>query len=88
MAELNPLRRRRRGQEPARQNRGRGRDTAAGDPEARILELSEELFRLRFQFATRQLTNTARIRQVRRDIARAKTRQRMQELAAAQAATE
>jgi large subunit ribosomal protein L29 len=47
-----------------------------------LRELSEELFRLRFQFATRQLTNTARIRQVRRDIARVKTLQRQQELAA------
>jgi large subunit ribosomal protein L29 len=48
----------------------------------RIAELNEELFRLRFQFATRQLTNTSRIRQVRRDIARAKTLQRQQQLAA------
>ena len=49
----------------------------------RLNELQEELFNLRFQFATRQLTNTARIRQVRRDIARIRTRQA--ELAAAQA---
>jgi large subunit ribosomal protein L29 len=55
---------------------------AAADPATRVRELSEELFRLRFQFATRQLTNTARIRQVRRDIARAKTLQRQHELAA------
>jgi large subunit ribosomal protein L29 len=53
------------------------------NPEARLLELSEELFKLRFQFATRQLTNTARIRTVRRDIARVMTLQRQQELAAA-----
>jgi large subunit ribosomal protein L29 len=52
------------------------------NPEARLRELSEELFKLRFQFATRQLTNTARIRTVRRDIARVKTIQRQQELAA------
>jgi len=38
------------------------------------------MFRLRFQFATRQLTNTSRIRVVRREIARVKTRQRQQEL--------
>jgi large subunit ribosomal protein L29 len=53
------------------------------NPEARLLELSEEMFKLRFQFATRQLTNTARIRTVRRDIARVMTLQRQQELAAA-----
>ncbi len=42
----------------------------------RLAELQQELFNLRFQYATRQLTNTARIRQVRRDIARIRTRQR------------
>jgi large subunit ribosomal protein L29 len=41
----------------------------------RLRELHEELFNLRFQYATRQLTNTARIREVRRDIARVLTRQ-------------
>ena len=48
----------------------------------RLAELQQELFTLRFQFATRQLTNTSRIRQVRRDIARIRTRQRELELAA------
>jgi large subunit ribosomal protein L29 len=47
---------------------------------ARLRELQEEHFNLRFQAATRQLTNTARLRQVRRDIARVKTRQRDLEL--------
>ena len=42
----------------------------------RLRELREELFNLRFQYATRQLTNTARIREVRRDIARVLTLQR------------
>ena len=41
----------------------------------RLRELREELFNLRFQYATRQLTNTARIREVRRDIARVLHRQ-------------
>jgi large subunit ribosomal protein L29 len=41
----------------------------------RLRELREELFNLRFQYATRLLTNTARIREVRRDIARVLTRQ-------------
>jgi ribosomal protein L29 len=50
------------------------------NPEVRLRELSEEMFKLRFQFATRQLTNTARIRAVRRDIARVKTLQRQREL--------
>jgi large subunit ribosomal protein L29 len=55
------------------------------NPEARLRELSEEMFKLRFQFATRQLTNTARIRVVRRDIARVKTLQRQRELASTNA---
>jgi len=41
----------------------------------RLRELREELFNLRFQYATRQLTNTSRIREVRRDIARVLTQQ-------------
>ncbi|OGO04504.1 MAG: 50S ribosomal protein L29, partial [Chloroflexi bacterium RBG_13_56_8] len=36
-------------------------------------ELYQEQFNLKFQMATRQLTDTSRLRQVRRDIARAKT---------------
>ncbi len=40
---------------------------------ALLLELKKEQFNLRFQQATGQLENTARIRQVRRDIARIKT---------------
>jgi large subunit ribosomal protein L29 len=56
---------------------------AVANPEVRLDELHEEMFKLRFQFATRQLTNTARIRTVRRDIARVKTLQRQQELTAA-----
>jgi large subunit ribosomal protein L29 len=64
---------------PAR--RGRQKETDANkDPQARLRELHEEMFRLRFQFATRQLTNTARIRIVRREIARVRTLQRQQEL--------
>ena len=43
--------------------------------ERKLAELREEHFNLRFQQATRQLTNTARLRQVRRDIARVLTRQ-------------
>ena len=38
-----------------------------------ILDLKKEQFNLRFQRATGQLENTARVRVVRRDIARLKT---------------
>ena len=47
--------------------------------EHEVLNLKKEQFNLRFQRATGQLQDTARVRIVRRDIARAKT------LAAAQA---
>ncbi len=39
----------------------------------KLLDLKKEQFNLRFQKASGQLENTARIRQVRRDIARIKT---------------
>lgn len=38
-----------------------------------LVVLKKEQFNLRFQRATGQLENTARVRQVRRDIARIKT---------------
>lgn len=83
MAERKPRQPRTRSTEPARRRKKTESKKTAdrmADPEARLLELSEELFKLRFQFATRQLTNTARIRTVRKDIARAKTIQRQREL--------
>ncbi|KRM68277.1 MULTISPECIES: 50S ribosomal protein L29 [Apilactobacillus] len=40
----------------------------------------EELFNLRFQLATGQLENTARLKQVRKNIARIKTSLRQEEL--------
>jgi large subunit ribosomal protein L29 len=39
----------------------------------KLVELKKEQFNLRFQKATNQLENTARVRVVRRDIARIKT---------------
>ncbi|MGD8192767.1 50S ribosomal protein L29 [Brevibacillus ginsengisoli] len=48
--------------------------------EQNVSSLKEELFNLRFQLATGQLENTARIKQVRKDIARAKTILRQREL--------
>ena len=53
------------------------------DVDRQLEELRQELFNLRFQYATRRLTNTARIREVRRDIARLLTRQRQLVLHAA-----
>ncbi len=41
--------------------------------QTQLLELKKEAFNLRFQKATGQLENTARVGQVRRDIARIKT---------------
>jgi large subunit ribosomal protein L29 len=38
-----------------------------------LIKLKKEQFNLRFQRATGQLANTARVREVRRDIARIKT---------------
>jgi large subunit ribosomal protein L29 len=64
----------------ATRSRLKAKKDPVANPEVRLNELSEEMFKLRFQFATRQLTNTARIRVVRRDIARVKTLQRQQEL--------
>jgi len=45
-------------------------------------ESKEELFNLRFQLVTNQLDNTARIRQVKREIARIRTVMSEQEIAA------
>ncbi|MDD7447610.1 MAG: 50S ribosomal protein L29 [Clostridiales bacterium] len=50
--------------------------------EAKVKELKSELFNLRFQLATGQLENTMAIQNVRRDIARAKTLIRQNELKA------
>ena len=79
MAERKPRQPRTRSSQPTRRRQKKTADPVA-NPEARLAELSEELFKLRFQFATRQLTNTARIRTVRKDIARVKTLQRQREL--------
>ena len=43
-------------------------------------QFKEELFNLRFQLATGQLENTARLKEVRKNIARIKTALRQQEL--------
>lgn len=56
------------------------RDLTTEQIESRVDQLKDELFNLRFQLATGQLENMMRIRQVRKDIARAKTILREREL--------
>ena len=51
----------------------------------RLAEARRELFNLRFQLATGQLDNTARMGLVRKDIARVLTVQRDREIAEAEA---
>ena len=57
------------------------RDLSDEELRGKLRELQEELFNLRFQFATGQIENVGRIRTVRRDIARLKTVQQQRALA-------
>ena len=50
----------------------------------KLVDLKEELFNLRFQLAANQLENTARIKAVKKDIARVKTALLAAELQSAQ----
>jgi large subunit ribosomal protein L29 len=61
---------------------GELRELDAEELETRLAEAKEELFNLRFQLATNQLDNTARIRDVKKDIARILGVMREQEIAA------
>ncbi|GAY77892.1 LSU ribosomal protein L29p [Sporolactobacillus inulinus] len=56
------------------------RNLTTAEVEENMKSLKEELFNLRFQLATGQLENPARIRAVRKSIARAKTILREREL--------
>lgn len=56
------------------------RNLTTAEIEQKIAGFKEELFNLRFQLATGQLDNPARIREVRKSIARAKTVLREREL--------
>ncbi|ENH97787.1 50S ribosomal protein L29 [Gracilibacillus halophilus YIM-C55.5] len=56
------------------------RELTTAEIEQNIQSLKEELFNLRFQLATGQLENTARLREVRKSIARMKTVIREREL--------
>ena len=58
------------------------RDLPYAELAEQLDDAKEELFNLRFQLATNQLDNDARIRQVRRDIARILTVMREQEIEA------
>ena len=58
------------------------RNLSGEDLQAKLKEARAELFNLRFQMATGQLDNTARIKQVKKDIARLLTEQRAREIAA------
>ena len=60
----------------AKQNR----DLTTSEIEEQIKSSKEELFNLRFQLATGQLEETARIRTVRKTIARLKTVAREREI--------
>ena len=58
------------------------RNLLAEDLQAKLKEARAELFNLRFQMATGQLDNTARIKQVKKNIARIQTEMRDRELKA------
>ena len=49
------------------------RDMAVEERNEKLAGLKEELFALRFQLAVNQLDNTARLKAVKKDIARIKT---------------
>ena len=58
------------------------RELSAEDLAAKLSEARAELFNLRFQMATSQLDNTARVKQVKKDIARIQTEMRAREISA------
>jgi large subunit ribosomal protein L29 len=62
------------------------RDLGTPELEGRLDDAREELFKLRFQFKTGQLTDYSRLRATRQTIARIATVLRERELAAAVAA--
>ena len=68
----------------ARDIRAKGADSLP----SMLLDLRKEQFNLRFQRATGQTESVARVRQVRRDIARVKTIMTEQKRSAAKASTD
>ena len=62
------------------------RELSDAQLEDKLKELRAELFNLRFQMATSQHDNTARVKTVKKDIARVLTAQRAREIAAEKSA--
>ena len=60
------------------------REMSVDELNEKLASLKEELFALRFQLAINQLDNTARLKAVKKDIARIKTSLREAELNAEQ----
>ena len=58
------------------------RALSADDLQSKLKEARAELFNLRFQIATGQLDNTARVKEVKKDIARIQTEMRAREMSA------
>ncbi len=56
------------------------KELTTAEIEENVKTMKEELFNLRFQLATGQLENTARIKDVKKIIARLKTVERQREL--------
>ena len=56
------------------------RNMTAAEVEARIEELDEEIFRLRFRHGNQGIDNPLRLRYLRRDVAKLKTALREDEL--------
>ena len=62
------------------------RDLVDDELETRLGEAKQELFNLRFQLVTGQQENTARLRDIKRTVARIETILREREIAAAESA--
>lgn len=62
------------------------RELSLEELEKKLKEGRAELFNLRFQMATSQLDNTARVKTVKKEIARIQTEMRARELAQAKQA--
>lgn len=60
------------------------REMSIDELNEKLVGLKEELFALRFQLAVNQLENTARLKDVKKDIARIKTTLRAAEISAEQ----
>lgn len=56
------------------------RDLSSVELNKKVNDLKEELFNLRFQMATGQLENPMKIKEIRKDIAKAKTVLREREI--------